>query len=111
MTTPVPQLAKQFKLALDESRILALGNQVLVALAFRTSFEKGFADLPHTDQLIGLAATSLLLLALAATMTPAARHQIVEGGKPSKALLRHVTRMVSLALLPFTLALGLTTYL
>jgi hypothetical protein len=107
----VPQLPKQLKLALDEARILALGDQVLVALAFRTAFEQRFADLPHRDQLIALAATVLLLLALALTMTPAARHQIVERGHPSPNLLRHVTRMVSLALLPFSLALGLTAYL
>lgn len=107
----MPQLAKQLKLALDEARILALGNQVLVALAFRTAFEQRFADLPLTDQLIALTATGLLLIALAATMTPAARHQIVERGGVSPQLLRHVTRMVGLALLPFALALGLTTYL
>jgi len=107
----VPPLSKQLKLALDEARILALGDQVLVALAFRTAFESRFADLSHADQLIALAATGLLLLALASSMTPAARHQIVERGRPSQDLLRHVTRMVGVALLPFSLALGLTAYL
>ena len=107
----MPDLSKHLKVALDEARILALGNQVLVALAFRTAFEQRFAELRYADQLIALVATFFLLLALAATMTPAARHQIVERGNPSPQLLEHVTRMVGLALLPFALALGLTTYL
>lgn len=107
----MPQLPKQLKLALDEARILALGDQVLVALAFRTAFEQRFDHLRHADQVIALAVMVLLLLALALTMTPAARHQIVERGHPSPRLLRHVTRVVGLALLPFALALGLSTYL
>ena len=107
----MPHPAKHLKLALDEARILALGDQVLVALAVRTAFEHRFADLQYADQLIALTALGLLLLTLALTMTPAARHQIVERGHPSPELLRHVTRMVGFALFPFTLALGLTAYL
>jgi hypothetical protein len=106
----VTQLAKQLNLALNEARILVLGNQVLVALAFRTTFEPRFADLRLADQLIALTALGFLLLTLATTMTPAARHQIVERGKPTPHLLRHVTRLVGLALLPLALAMGLATY-
>jgi hypothetical protein len=107
----VPQLSKHLKLALDEARILTLGDQVLVALAFRTAFESRFDQLRHRDQLLALAALGLLLLTLAASMTPAARHRIVEQGKPTHEFLRHVTRLAGLALLPFTLALGLTAYI
>jgi hypothetical protein len=101
---------RQVKLALDESRVLVLGTQVLLGFALRAPFERAFDALPAAARRAKLADIALLLLVLALLLLPAAYHQIVAGGAASPPLLRFATRTMDLALAPFALALGLTLY-
>ena len=97
--------------ALDEGRILILGAQVLVGFQYHSVFERGFTALPVSAQYFRLGALGLMLLALALLLTPVARHQIIEGGEDTDALLRFTTGIVGWALLPFAVGLGIDLWI
>lgn len=92
---------------LDELRMLVLGIQVFIGFGFRAVLEPGFARLPHGACLVKLVALTLLLVAFALTLAPAADHRICERGTDTPAFHRLVTRFASLALVPFAAAIAL----
>jgi hypothetical protein len=100
------ELSKKVKTALDETRILILGAQVLLGFGFRGVFSEIFARLPahirYTDG-VGLV---LLVGTVALLIAPGPYHRIVEGGEDSGRLHAYATTIADLALLPFALALG-----
>ncbi len=101
------KLSDKVKLALEETRILILGAQILLGFGFRGVFDDRFDQLPayarHADG-VGL---GLLVCAVGLLIAPDPYHRIVEGGQDSGRLHRYATVIADLALLPFALALGL----
>jgi hypothetical protein len=96
--------------ALNEARMLVLGAQVLVGFQFRSVFEKGFDALPLTSQALKLAGLGLMLVAVALIISPAAYHRLVERGEDTHGIHRYTTRLMSVALLPFALGIGIDLY-
>src|SRR3954465_15598359 len=97
----------KIKTALDESRILVLGTQVLVGAQFTAGFQSSFPKTPSLSQYLGLGALSVLLIALVCFISPAPYHQLAERGQPTERFNRFVTRVIGLALFPFALGLGI----
>lgn len=97
--------------ALNETRILVLGIQILIGFGFRTFFEPGFADMSRTSQQLQLVALGLMLLGFGSLMLPVPYHRIVLHGRNTAHLHRLATMTVSVGLLPFALAMGLSFYL
>src|SRR5215203_1291344 len=91
--------------ALDESRMLVLGAQVLVGFQFRSIFEPGFESLPLPSQWLKLVALGLLLIAAGLIISPSAYHRLVEGGEDTENQHRYTSRVMAWALLPFALGL------
>jgi len=100
------ELKDKIKTTLDEGRILIIGAQVLLGFQFRSVFEKGFEKLSTHAQYMKLGGLALMLLAVMLLMWPSAYHQIIEDGEDTHALQRFATTVMSLALLPFALGLG-----
>jgi len=100
-------LRGKVKNALDETRMLVLGTQVLLGFQYRAFFEPGFEKLPRLDRDLKLVGLGLLLLVIGIVMVPAARHRIVERGEDTPELHRFTMNAAFAALLPFALALGL----
>jgi hypothetical protein len=101
------ELAKKVKIALDETRMLILGAQILLGFQLRGVFSDGYQQLPtHVRYLDGLA-LALMVCVVGLLITPGPYHRIVERGGDSEQLHRLVTVVADLALLPFALALGL----
>ena len=96
--------------ALDETRILILGSQVLLGFQFRSIFEKGFETLPEHAQYLKLTALGLMTLAVGLLMAPGAYHQIVEDGEDSQRVHRFTTGIAEMALLPFALGFGIDMF-
>ncbi len=96
--------------ALGEARMLVLGAQVLVGFEFRSVFEKGFESLPLPSQALKLIGLGVMLVAVALIISPSAYHRLVEGGDDTREIHRYTSRMMSWALLPFAIGLGLDTY-
>jgi hypothetical protein len=104
------ELKSRIKTALDESRILVLGTQVLMGSEFTAVFQSSFSKLPTLSQYLVIGALVLLLVALTFFMSPAPYHQLAEHGEPTERFCRYVTRMIGLALFPFALGLGINLY-
>lgn len=96
--------------ALDEGRMLVLGAQILVGFEYRSAFEQGFEKLPHSAQLLKMISLGIMLISIALIMSPSAYHRIVEEGEDTEELHRFTTRVMSYALLPFAVGLGLDFY-
>jgi Family of unknown function (DUF6328) len=103
----VAGLHGKVKNALDESRILVLGAQVLLGFQYRAFFEKGFEKLGAVERAFELAGLFALLLTVGALFLPAARHRIVERGADSVRFHRFTMAVMRFVLLPFAVGLSL----
>lgn len=99
-------LAEKVQLALDETRMLVLGMQVLIGFEYQSAFMPGFEALGRSSQLAKMGCLGLMLAALGFILMPAPLHGIAFRGRDSEALLRLTMRIMELALLPFAVALG-----
>ncbi len=104
------QLKEKIQNGLSEVRILVLGAQVLLGFQFRGVFESGFEKLPSSSQFIHAGALILLIATLCLLMTPTFYHRIVERGEDTDEVNQSLTMFSGLALLPFSLGLGLNLY-
>jgi hypothetical protein len=93
--------------ALDETRMLVLGSQILLGFKFNSAFQPGFGRLAWPAH--GLLALSLaaLLIAFMLLLLPASFHRLVEGGEDTPRMHRVTTLLATLALVPFATALAL----
>ena len=101
------ELSKKVKIALDETRILILGAQVLLGFGFRAVFSERFVELPEHARYVDAVGLGLLVCTVALLIAPGPYHRIVESGQDSGQLHRFTTAIADLALLPFALALGI----
>ena len=103
-------LNEKIKTALDESRMLILGAQILLGFQFRAVFEKGFEQLSTTSQHWRLISLGILLIGIALIMWPSAYHRIVRRGNDSSDVKDFTTAVMDWALLPFMLSLSIEFY-
>ncbi|MGH9445774.1 MAG: DUF6328 family protein [Terriglobia bacterium] len=96
--------------ALNESRILILGAQILVGLLYRSVFEPGYKELPVSSRGLILGGLGLIVIAFGLLMSPVSYHQIVEDGNDREDFYKFVLGVMELALVPFALSLGCTIY-
>jgi hypothetical protein len=106
----VAQLKDKIQNALDESRLLVIGAQLLLGFKFRAPLEPGFETLPFTSQFLVLFALGLQLLTVALLIAPSTYHHIVERGEDTPDMLRYTSRVMMWALLPFAFALGVDIF-
>jgi len=96
--------------ALNESRMLILGSQVLIGFQYRAVFEQQFEKLPASSRVLKLVSLGIMLLVSALLMSPGAYHRIVHEGEDREDVHIYATRIMGLALLPFALVLSLEVY-
>src|SRR3954462_15387649 len=104
------QLERQLKIALDESRLLILGAQVLFGFQFNGVFQEQFKELPAASRILVCAGLFLILIAVALLIAPSMQHRIVEKGQDSQRVLALATLCAGAALLPLSLALSLDMF-
>lgn len=104
------KLDRKVKTALDETRLLVLGIQVLLGFQFQAFFQNGFSQLALHAK--ALCATGLVLqtLSLGLLIIPSMEHRLVERGSSSKRLVRTASFYTTAGLVPFSLSLGLAGY-
>ncbi|MDB6026741.1 MAG: hypothetical protein JWM68_2964 [Verrucomicrobiales bacterium] len=105
------KLRNKVQNALDESRILILGIQVLIGFQLRAIFEKPFEDFPQATQYLGVAALGILLVGLVLLLWPAAYHRIVERGNDTERLHHFTTVVMAIAVLPFAFGIGMDLFI
>ncbi|HEX8284409.1 MAG TPA: DUF6328 family protein [Pyrinomonadaceae bacterium] len=96
--------------ALNEARMLVLGAQVLVGFQFRSIFEPGFDSLPIPTQFLKLIGLGLLLIVVGLIISPSAYHRLVEDGEDTEEQHRYTSKLMTWALLPFALGLGVDLF-
>jgi uncharacterized protein DUF6328 len=104
-------LARKVKVALDETRMLVIGTQVLLGFQFNGAFQEGFSELPHGARRLHLIALVLLALTIGCLIVPTMQHRLVERGQASGRMQHLATRMAEYALLLFAVALGLDLFI
>jgi hypothetical protein len=107
MTTEVE---RKLKIALDESRLLILGAQVLFGFQFQAAFQDLYADVPDHGRWVHCAGLLLLLISICCLMAPSLYHQIIFDGESRAAAIIIATRFAGASLLPFTLGLGAAAF-
>jgi hypothetical protein len=104
------EIRDKVKNALDEARMLILGAQVIVGFQFRSVFEPGFDSLPLPSQILKLLGLGLMLVAIGMLISPSTYHRLVERGEDTEEIHRYTSKLMSYALLPFALGLGIDLY-
>src|ERR1044071_2200220 len=99
------KLERQLKVALDESRLLILGTQVLFGFQFNGVFQQQFGLVPFWSRLLVTAGLTLLMVAVALLIAPSMQHRIVERGQDSVRILALATLCAGTAVLPVAVAL------
>ena len=97
-------------MALDETRLLVLGIQVLLGFQFQAFFQTGFPQLASASKAICAGGLALQILALGLLIIPSMEHRLVEAGTSSKRLIRATSYYATAGLIPFSLSLGLAGY-
>ena len=103
-------LKEKIENALNESRILALVAEVMLGFEYQTVFQPGFRRLTAPTQHLRLIGLFCMLLAMALFLAPAVYHQIVQAGHLSEKLNRFVSKVTTVGLIPFAVALGIDVY-
>jgi len=70
ISPPRADLSKKVKTALDETRLLMLGAQVLFGFQLNAVFQEAFADLSQTTRLLACAGQLLMVIAIALLIAP-----------------------------------------
>ena len=104
------KLDRKVKTALDETRLLVLGIQVLLGFQFQAFFQTGFPALSSASKVICAIGLALQTLSLGLLIIPSMEHRIVEEGSSSKRLVRATSFYATAGLVPFSLSLGLAAY-
>jgi uncharacterized protein DUF6328 len=104
-------LTERVKTALDETRLLILGSQILFGFQLNAVFQKTFDDLSPVARWLNACGFLLMATAVALLIAPSMQHRLVEGGRDSERIQRAATRFSALALFPFALSIGLTFYI
>src|SRR5260370_2587054 len=104
-------LKEKIKVALDESRMLVLGAEILLGFHFRVVFEPAFERLPPSSQYLKMAALLILLARIALVMAPGSYHRIVCSGNDTRDVHQFATTVMDVALVPFIIAFSFAFYL
>jgi hypothetical protein len=104
-------LSKKVKTALDETRLLLLGAQVLFGFYLHGVFQDAFERVSHTTRLVDCAGQFLMALVVGLLIAPSMQHRIVEDGEDTRRILRVTTLFAGLALLPFGVSLAFGLYI
>jgi Family of unknown function (DUF6328) len=106
----VSQLTDKVENALNETRMLILGAQVLLGFEYQGVFQSGFDRLPIETQHLKLLGLLLMLIAVGLLLAPGAYHQIVEAGNDTPRVIGFTNRIAAFALLPFAMSIGLNLF-
>jgi Family of unknown function (DUF6328) len=97
---------RRVKTALDETRLLILGAQILFGFHLNAAFQAGFSRLSEGAHLLYAGAFSSITVAVGLLITPSMQHLLVEQGRSTQRILRASTWFAGLSLLLIAPSLG-----
>src|SRR3954471_16530404 len=78
---------RRVKTALNETRLLILGAQILFGFHLNGAFQSGFSDLSTQSRALHALSFLMMTLALALLIAPSLQHRVVDGGQASNRIL------------------------
>ena len=103
-------LDRKIKIALDETRLMILGSQVLFGFLCQAAFQEGFNGLTERAQFLLCCALILMTLSIGCLIAPSMQHRIVEAGQSTRRLEKSTTLFAAWSLLPMAFGLGLALF-
>jgi hypothetical protein len=100
-------LVGKVKTALDETRTLILGSQILLGFQCQSAFRESFDQLSAGSRYMSAAALALMLLAICLLVAPSAFHRISQDGQSTGRMHSVTGYFAAAALAPLAIALGL----
>jgi len=97
--------------ALNETRMLILGAQILLGFQLNAVFQPRFERLAGYARWLDLAGLALMSVAAACLIAPAPFHRLTENGRDTARLHGFTTRMAEMALIPFGLCIGIDVFI
>lgn len=101
-----PSLRDRVKNALDETRTMILGTQVLLGFQYQLLFYPGFARMPSWGKILDAVSLGLTILTCTLLLACIPYHRVAEGGNDTMRLVHHASLMAAGALATTALALG-----
>src|SRR5260221_7523595 len=105
------ELSGKVKTALDETRTLILGSQILIGFQFQAVFQNAFEQLPAHARWMDGTALILMVSAAALLIAPGVYHRIVENGQDSVRIHHLISITAGIAPFPFSGNLRLRLFL
>jgi hypothetical protein len=102
---------QRVKTALDETRLLILGAQILFGFHLNGAFQQKFSDLALHSRVLHALSFLMMMTAIALLIAPSLQHRLVERGQASERIIAESARFAAAALLPFALSLGVDLYI
>ena len=103
--------AEKIKIALDETRMLILGAQVLLGFQMRSVFQKEFASLPGYARTLDSVALLLMVAVVGLLIAPAIHHRQVDSGNATRRIMHTISLAMSSALALFAVSMGINTFI
>ena len=100
----------RLKTALDESRLLILGAQVLFGFQFEAVFQERFPDVSDAARHMHGVGLVLMLISISLLIAPSLFHQIIFAGDSRVGAITTATRLAGISLLPLTVGLGISVF-
>src|SRR5437868_1915190 len=104
------ELDGKLKTALDESRLLILGAQILFGFTFEGVFQELFKEVALDTKIVQCAALAMMLLSIGCLIAPSIHHQIAYAGESRIGALRVATNFACISVLPLTVGLGASVF-
>jgi hypothetical protein len=102
----VQALDRKVKIALDETRLLILGAQILFGFHLNAAFQPGFSKLGQAWWILYACSFAAIAVGVGLLIAPSMEHRIVEHGRSSGRIIAQTNRLAALALLPLAFSLG-----
>lgn len=107
----VVSVADETKAALDDSRTLMLGSQILLGFQLEAPFQDAFGTLSVVEKSVLLAVVPVVVGVIGLLIAPSARHRLVERGEASRRFNGFISRMVAITIPLFAMALALDLFI
>ncbi|SRR5579883_813545 len=104
-------LSDKTRTALNDSRTLMLGAQILLGFQIRAPFQDGFDVLHQTEKSLEVVVLMLMVVVVGLLIAPTARHRIVERGEARVEFNHFVSHVAFVTLFPFAFAVGLNLFI
>ena len=100
----------KLKIALDETRMLIMGVQILIAFQLDAIVQDRFSEIPWSSKTLVGVALVLMVCTVGLLIAPAARHRLVDDGEATSSAVAAAGGLIKIALLALAIGIALDLY-